>query len=132
MCAGAANDRFPPNLWNEHVRFGLGAAVRRVLHQGQLCAVKATFAKSRERSKITARVGPARCDAASPKQTLIRCCSIIEVLRSAQRTKPTLAASTPMAAFSKFGSTNQAGFEINPVWLSSFYTHRSIGVALLY
>jgi hypothetical protein len=48
-------------------------------------AQKATFAKSRERPKITARVGPARCDAASPKQTLIRRRSIIEVLRSAQR-----------------------------------------------
>jgi hypothetical protein len=30
-------------------------------------AQKAYFAKSRERPKITARVGPARCDAASPK-----------------------------------------------------------------
>jgi hypothetical protein len=40
------------------------------------------FAKSHERPKIAARVGPARCDAASPKQTLVRCCSIIEVVRS--------------------------------------------------
>ena len=65
----AANDRFPLDVSKGHVRFGL----------------KATFAKSRERSKITARVGPARYDAASPKQTLIRCCSIIEVLKSAVR-----------------------------------------------
>jgi hypothetical protein len=50
-------------------------------------AQKAYFAKSRERHKITARVGLARCDAASPKQTLIRCCSIIEVFRSATRDK---------------------------------------------
>ena len=48
-------------------------------------AQKVYFAKSRERHITTVRVGPARCDAASPKQTLIRCCSSIEVLRSAQR-----------------------------------------------
>ncbi|KEJ88317.1 hypothetical protein Z948_2645 [Sulfitobacter donghicola DSW-25 = KCTC 12864 = JCM 14565] len=51
-------------------------------HQGQrtfaaVCtkvsyAQNAGFAKSRERPKNTARVGPARCDAASLKQTLIR------------------------------------------------------------
>ncbi|MEH6521941.1 MAG: hypothetical protein V7775_12080 [Sulfitobacter sp.] len=61
-------------------------------------AQKAYFAKSRERPKITARVGPARCDAASTKQTLIRRRSIIEVLRSAQRTKLPFAAAAPMAA----------------------------------
>ncbi len=42
------------------------------------------FAKSRERPNITVRVGPTRCSAASPKQTLMRCCRIIEVSRSAK------------------------------------------------
>jgi len=31
----AANDRNPPKLWNEHVRFGLGAAIRRLSHERQ-------------------------------------------------------------------------------------------------
>ncbi len=48
---------------------------------------KVYFAKSGERPKITVRVGPARCSVAFPKQTLIRCCSIIEVVGPATRTK---------------------------------------------
>ena len=55
-------------------------------------AQNAYFAKSHERPKITARVAPARCDAAFPNQTLIRCCNIIKVLRSVTRTKQTFAA----------------------------------------
>jgi hypothetical protein len=48
-------------------------------------AQKVYFAKSNERPKTTVRVGRTRCSAASLKQTLIRCCSIVEVLRSAKR-----------------------------------------------
>jgi hypothetical protein len=48
-------------------------------------AQKAAFAKSRERSKITARVGPARCGAASPERTLEQVCSILLRSRSAVR-----------------------------------------------
>jgi hypothetical protein len=69
-------------------------------------AQKATFAKSRERPKITARVGPARCDAASPKQTLIRRRSIIEVLRSAQRTLLPFVKFCSKSAFGSNHSTN--------------------------
>jgi hypothetical protein len=48
-------------------------------------AQKVYFAKSHERPKTTIRVGRARFGADSPKQTLIRCCSILEELESSLR-----------------------------------------------
>jgi hypothetical protein len=37
-CCAAAQVRIPPDMSNSHVRFGLGVAVRRHLHQRQQCA----------------------------------------------------------------------------------------------
>jgi hypothetical protein len=71
------------------------------------------FAKSRERPKTTVHVGLARCSAASPKQTLIRCCSIIEVVRSPQRTKrPDAHAAIADAAFPRSGGRFYAALRL--------------------